>query len=450
MNKQIIPIRGMHCRSCEIILREKLEEIDGVKNVTVSYKKSEAVIYSSLPVDDKLVRQYILDAGYGVGINSDKAWISRNPKTYLSLGVSILLVILLYTLVNRLGLFNISTANSNSASNLFVVLLVGLTAGISTCMAMSGGLILSISARHSNKHPGATAIQKFRPHLYFNLGRILSYFLLGGTIGLIGKAFQLSGTTLGVLSIAVGLVMLILGLQLTEVFPRLTNSQIALPSSLAKILGLNKAKNQEYSHHNSVLIGALTFFLPCGLTQAMQLYALNSGNFWSGALIMSVFAIGTAPGLLGIGGLVSVVRGNIARKFFVFTGVVVIALAIINFKNGLNLLEFNIVQMHLGGSLSSATSDVTMENGEQVIRMVQNSTSYSPNIFTIKRDIPVRWIIESEDSSSCSRIILLNKYNIYKTLERGQNIIIFTPTKVEKIRFSCGMGMYNGLFNVVQ
>ncbi|MEI6499065.1 MAG: sulfite exporter TauE/SafE family protein, partial [bacterium] len=277
MNKQIIKIKGMHCRSCEILLREKLEEIDSVQNVTVSYKRSEAAIYSKTPIAKQQILDYVKEAGYAVGKDESKLLLSQNPKTYLNLGISILLIFILYTVANRFGLFGISIGSSNNASNLLVVLLVGLTAGVSTCMAMSGGLILGIAARHSEKNPEATSIQKFRPHLYFNLGRILSYFLLGGTIGLIGKAFQLSGTTLGILSIAVGLVMIILGLQLTEIFPRLTNGQITLPSGLAKLLGMNRIKNQEYSHLNSAVIGALTFFLPCGFTQAMQLYALNSG-----------------------------------------------------------------------------------------------------------------------------------------------------------------------------
>jgi sulfite exporter TauE/SafE len=160
-----------------------------------------------------------------------------------------------------------------------VVLIVGLTAGISTCMALVGGLVLGISARFSEKHPEASPAQKFRPHIFFIIGRIISYFILGGVIGLLGKAFQLSGPSLGFLTIIVGVVMLILGAQLTEIFPRLSNGGLTLPSSISKFLGIKKHHQKEYSHTNSVLTGALTFFLPCGFTQAMQLYAMSTGKF---------------------------------------------------------------------------------------------------------------------------------------------------------------------------
>ncbi|NCP77121.1 sulfite exporter TauE/SafE family protein [bacterium] len=41
--------------------------------------------------------------------------------------------------------------------------------------------------------------------------------------------------------------------------------------------------------------GALTFFLPCGFTLAMQAYAITTGSFITGALTMMAFALGTAP-----------------------------------------------------------------------------------------------------------------------------------------------------------
>ena len=43
------------------------------------------------------------------------------------------------------------------------------------------------------------------------------------------------------------------------------------------------------------LLGALTFFLPCGITQSMQVAALASGSPVTGALIMGMFALGTLP-----------------------------------------------------------------------------------------------------------------------------------------------------------
>lgn len=49
------------------------------------------------------------------------------------------------------------------------------------------------------------------------------------------------------------------------------------------------------------VVGALTFFLPCGFTQSMQLLALGSGSPVQGGIIMAAFALGTLPVLLAVG-----------------------------------------------------------------------------------------------------------------------------------------------------
>lgn len=446
-----IQIKGMHCRSCEILIEEKLKEISGVNRVVVNYKHKNAIIFSDKPISEELLRHKIDDAGYSVGLDGPKEWLTRDPIVYKELVKSFILVIILYLIAKSFGLFNISVG-SNNPSSLWVVLLIGLTAGLSTCMALVGGLILGISAKHAEAHPEAMSQEKFRPHLYFNLGRILSYFILGGIIGLIGKAFQLSGTTLGALTIFVGLVMLIIGIQLTEISPKLAGFSFTLPSSLSKLFGIKKHHQKEYSHKNSLVSGALTFFLPCGLTQAMQLYAMSTGSFLFGGLIMAIFAIGTAPGLLGIGGVTSIIKGVFAKKFFKFAGIIVILLAIFNITNGLHLtgLVSSPVKTISNNNTNISDPNVSIEGGIQIVRMNQLSYGYKPNSFTIKKGIPVKWIINSKDPNSCASSIYSQKLRIQSYLEIGENVFEFIPNDLGKISFSCSMGMYRGYFNVVE
>ncbi len=455
MDKFIVLIKGMHCRSCEIVIEEKLKEIAGVKNAEVSYKKKLATIYAKNKINQNNIRSAIEQAGYEVGLDENKAWITRDPVIYNDFITAALVLLVIYFFAKRVGLFSINIGSTSNPGSLAVVLLIGLTAGVSTCMALVGGLILGISAKHSDKHPGATPMQKFRPHLFFNTGRIISYFIFGGLIGLAGKAFQLSGPMLGSLTIIVGLVMLLVGLQLIEIFPILSNFKLTIPTSIGKRMGINKNRDKEYSHINSVIIGALTFFLPCGFTQAMQLYAMSTGSFWRGALILSTFAIGTAPGLLSIGGMTSILKGVFARRFFKFAGIVVISLAIFNISNGLNLtgIKASFISKSQGelnsSNLETDDPNVTIENGQQVVRMDQVGAGYRPNSFTIKQGIPVKWIITSK-SQSCAASIYSNKLNIRQNLTPGENIIEFTSKETGKINFSCAMGMYRGSFNVIE
>lgn len=450
MKKIVLPIKGMHCKSCEILIHDELIKIKNIIKTHISHRKGEVEIFHTGKLELARVSMAINDAGYKLG-SDEKEWITRNPSDYKDLFFSFAVLIVLYFILSKLGLFNMNMGADNSSS-LPVVLLIGLTAGFSTCMALVGGLVLGISARFSEKNPAATPIDKFRPHLFFMAGRILSYILLGGIIGWVGSAFQLTSSTLGILTILVGIVMLVLGLQLTELFPRLSSGNFTLPAGISKLFGISNKKEKEYSHNNSFLLGALTFFLPCGFTQAMQLYAISTGSFVSGALIMGIFALGTAPGLLGIGGLTSIVKGSFAKKFFKFAGIVVVFLALFNISNGANLTGISAKFANIGNSNSKINANdpnVKLENGVQVIRMRQDARGYSPSSFTIRKDTPVKWVITSEDSRSCSASIFSLKLNIKKYLEDGENIIEFTPKETGKIAFSCSMGMYKGVFYVI-
>jgi sulfite exporter TauE/SafE len=442
-----------------MLVEEELKKLPSVFYTGISYKKSVAEIHSHNEVPNDLIYKAVAEAGYSVGKNDKKAWISRDSKQYEDLFSAFIVLVALYLLLKFFGITDLKI-NPGAPSNLFVVLLIGLTAGISSCMALVGGLILGMSARHAEKHPEATPVQKFRPHIFFNLGRIASYVILGGIIGLIGKAFQLSGPTLGILTLVVGIIMLTLGLQLIEIFPKISGISFSLPSGISKALGIKKHHTKEYSHTNSALVGALTFFLPCGFTQAMQIYAMSTGSFIAGALIMGMFAIGTAPGLLGIGGLTSIIKGSFSKKFFKFIGLVVIAFSLFNISNSLNLFGIRLSlpsfqteesnsSNNSGSNTVSQDPNVTLENGVQVVRMTEESYGYRPNKFTIKKGIPVKWIIDAQNVYSCAASIIVPKLNIGKTLKSGENVFEFTPTETGTINFSCAMGMYTGKFTVI-
>lgn len=453
MKTQKIHIKGMHCRSCEILIEDELKKVKGVKKVSVNHQTGIANVECDCELNQEDVSCAVANAGYSLGEDGKIHFFSRNHRDYLDLGIAFFIATVIFLVAKTLGIFNLSSAISGSYSSLPIVFLIGLTAGVSTCMALVGGLVLGASARFSAKNPTATGLEKFKPHLFFNLGRIASYFVLGGVIGFAGSLFQLSTSVLGLLTVVVGLVMLLLGGQLIDIFPILKKISFTLPKSLSRALGIKEQSELEYSNKNAALMGAATFFLPCGFTQAMQLYAMSTGNPVAGALTMGVFALGTAPGLLGVGGLTSVVKGNTAKLFFKTAGVVVILLALFNVSNGLNLL--GISPKVLGAFTTNATSgsiqdpNVTIVNGVQEVRMTQDSSGYSPNKFTIKKGTPVRWIVTSKDNYTCAASIVSQQLGIRKGLQLGENVFEFTPTQAGTIRFSCSMGMYTGSFNVV-
>jgi len=431
----------MHCRSCEIIIEKNLKKIPGVHQVHVSYHSGQAEIsYEGAKPSNQKLALAIEEAGYELGNPKKLPWISTEPMDYEDLLKAGLILIVLFFIAKSLGIFNIDLGSNFENTGLIVALVVGLVAGISTCMALVGGLVLGLSARHAEMHPEATPMQKFRPHLYFNLGRIIGYAILGGMIGLLGSVLKPSPNVLGVMTIIVGGVMIFLGLKLIEIFPALRDKSISLPSSISKLFGLHKDQ-REYNHSGAILTGALTFFLPCGFTQAMQLYAVSTGSFFQGALIMGLFALGTAPGLLGVGGLSSIFRGRQARLFFMVAGLAVIFLGTLNVTNGRRLIS----------SVTLPVEPTVTVNGEfQEVRMTQGNSGYTPNVFTIQVNKPVRWIINSTAPFSCASSLVVPSYGVNESLKKGENIIEFTPAKVGEIPFSCSMGMYRGKFIVIE
>lgn len=453
MNKISVSVKGMHCKSCEILIEEKLLEIPEIRKCDTDYKRGLVeIFYSSQKPNKGEMEEAIRSAGYSLGDDDRKSFFSSNKNDYKDLGIAFLFVLGIFLLLKNFGIFNISLVSQSSSYGLSVVFLVGLTAGISSCMALIGGLVLGISARHREKHPEASPMQNFRPHLFFNLGRVVFFMILGGFLGLFGSFLEFSSLTLGISTIVVGVIMMFLGAKLLGVFPWLEKVNFTLPKKLSRIFGI-KSHEKEYSHKNSFIAGGLTFFLPCGFTQAMQLYAVSTGSFFLGSVVMGLFALGTVPGLLGIGGLASAVKGIFARRFFKFAGIVVVLMAFFNLSNGYNLVS-------LGADYSSASASQKKQSVEtktdsvksgqvQTIKMVSDNYGYAPKKLVVKKGLPVRWEIDVKDPYSCASSFFVPKLGLKKVLKAGINVIEFTPAQTGKIPFSCTMGMFNGVIEVV-
>lgn len=459
--KTIYKIKGMHCRSCEVLIENEVRKIPGVKVAHASMKRGELLVASENDVAPAVMRA-VRNAGYEIGENN-LGLFNKSKKNHLELLQALLIIIVLAIIFRNVELGNILSPASFTSSSLAAIFTIGLTAGVSSCMALVGGLVLGIATRHAEKHPNASVFQKFRPHLFFNLGRVISFFLLGGVIGEIGSFFRISGPVLGLMIILVGVVMFVLGLQLTELFPKLTS--LTLPKFLS---GFQQRKDKEYSHKNALALGALTFFLPCGFTQAAQIYAISTGSFLRGALVMSLFALGTTPGLLGIGGLASAIKnGKYSGVIFKAIGILIILLSIYNLKNGLNLTGVSLKKETKietsaptiwGPPKPNEFSESVSDANVQIIKAVYNpsdeETQYviEPKEFTVKVNKPVRFeVLAEKDGLGCMGSItlpgLVNKFEIFT---KGETAIFeFTPQKVRSYQITCGMGIPMGKINVI-
>ena len=232
--------------------------------------------------------------------------------------------ILLFVGLQKLGLINLIGASEMNYGTIFVV---GIVASLSSCMAVVGALLLSMSATF------ATEGDKVKQQVMFHVGRIVSFFILGGVIGAIGSAFTLNANASLVLSFIIAVVMIILGLNLLDVFPWAKKLQPSMPKFIA-----SRAHGVSKLNHTltPLLVGIATFFLPCGFTQSMQLYTLSTKSFLDGGLTMLSFALGTLPVLLILSfSSFSIKDSKKSGIFFKTAGLIVIIFSIFNLINGM-------------------------------------------------------------------------------------------------------------------
>ncbi|MBI2415759.1 MAG: sulfite exporter TauE/SafE family protein [Candidatus Kerfeldbacteria bacterium] len=442
-----IRIRGMTCTSCEVIIERKLKQLPGVKRVTVNHATGWCKIEhdSTVPLYLSDIRTALQEHGYQLWSESATNNQQKQQHHWREFGVVLLILFVVYKVLQVFGVFSLS-ANVDASINLGAIFVIGLVAAVSTCTALVSGLILSVAAKYNETHQATTKWQRLKPHLLFNLGRLVSYFVLGGIIGLIGQAITPSTRFTGILTILISMVMILLGIDILKLF----QGKRFIP----KMPKWFSQKMYQLAESDRpwvpLMLGGLTFFLPCGFTQSMQLYALTTGSFWQGGLTMVVFALGTLPALLGVGMLASFAKGNFARYFMKFSGAMVLVLGLYNFNNGLALADIQPANwFSSGASVSDGAASVTITGDKQVVSMAVEGISYSPATITIKQGVPVEWHIDGSNAQGCAQIITIPSLGITKQLSATtDNVITFTPTQTGRINFSCTMGMARGSFIV--
>lgn len=440
-------IDGMTSSSCERLLREKLKAVPGVKNASVHHRKGTANIYykGRKPLWDDL-REAIESVGYQLRHPDEKPSLTEPPhRKWMEIGGALLAVFAIYKLLQAFNIIAIVSSGTGAATY-GGVLLIGLVAGTSSCLAVTGGLLLSLAAKHNEMHQAETKWQKFKPLLAFNIGRLASYTVLGGVVGIIGKSITLTPRMTGYMNVIVALVMLYLALSILKLLPK-GKLGIHPPKALSHWIA-----NLTESEHPTApfALGAGTFFLPCGFTQSLQLAALASGSFLTGALTMGIFALGTLPSLLGISAISSTAEGTFSRLFLRFSGVLVFVLAFYNLNNGLLLTGVDAAGWFPSFLSDSAVAyqagsdpNVTQSSdGTQVIHMRVTPYGYEPTSFAIAAGKPT--IVEAtadQGISGCTSVLTAPALGLSKYLQAGAKNTLgpFTPT--QDFTLTCSMGM---------
>ena len=439
----IVGVRGMHCPNCEVLIERCFKSIPGIHAVKARHYAGTVTIRHDGDVSLDALQRALGDEDYAVTATPEGQSIQPNTtRDYAEIAAAFAILLGLYLLLDHFDLIprNITVSSDMSYG---LAVLIGLVASVSSCIAVTGGLLVAVAAKYNETTGTLPGMQRMKPLIYFNAGRIASYTLLGGVVGAIGSALTLSAGANGILTIVASIVMILLGLQMLKVFPAFGRFLPSMPKAFAhKIhdLAARETKGGAFA------LGAATFFLPCGFTQALQLYILAKGSFVTGALTMLAFALGTLPALMSLSAMSSFATGDVQRRFLKFAGAAVIVLGLLNIQNGLELtgtgFESALARVSAGPSEQTAGAQAEIANGKQVVVMKVSGFEYSPNHFIVKQGIPVEWRIDAAEAAGCGRILIAPRLGVRRLLSSNSTTFInFVPQETGDFAFNCGMGM---------
>ncbi len=438
----------MHCASCELLVSQELGNLPGVKAVTASTADGSATIaYSGAKPSAIDVNDALKPFGYSVNktqaIEETSEQNSETSKVSTFLQAAFLAAIVLAAFAGLQHLSSLMAAQIE-LQGAVTYFLFGIAASLSSCAALVGGLVLSMS-----KDWNQAGSRKPFPLLQFSLGRLLSFTLLGGVLGLAGGVVALSIEFTAILVIVTSLIMLLLGVQMTGLFPAINRFQLKLPGEWGqKVMSTGNSS----ARFSPLLLGIGTFLIPCSFTLIAQMQALSSGSFSEGALVLGSFALGTIPVLLVIGLTARhfSLDGNLRELFLKTAGIVVIVFAIYTIGNQLNVVGFLPVaqQESAYAQIPAAVSPIT--DGVQRAKLTAVDMGYLEKEIVLKQGIPTELTIFGQTFGCSSAVVARDFWPGVKLVQQGQvETVAFTPEKTGVFRGSCTMGMYTFSIRVI-
>lgn len=465
-SKSKVYVEGMHCASCEVLIEKTLEKHDGVKQVKASLDKGEIEVLSekSEKIDLTRLNQELEQAGYKFSFQKPKKTkqklisfengqlsVSRKKLSDLLKVIGVLVVVLIVVmLINNSELGRYASVDVSSSLPAFVVL--GIIAGLSSCAALIGGLLLVMTKQwHELYITEDDKFLKYQPHLLFHGGRLLGFFIFGGLLGLLGQAVSLSNVSAFALVVIVAsFMMLILALQMLGV-KQANRLKFTTPRFLSKYITNETNFSGKYM---PFILGAFTFLLPCGFTLIAQSVALASANFVKGGLIMLFFALGTFPVLLGVSftGIKFNAKPQMTAIFNKAAGILIIVFAIYTINSQLNVLgmkSLNDVWSGLSIARSEKESEEVFADDSpevnpdfQQIVIVANGFSYkAAGSTTVKEGQKAVIVVNNKGVQGCGQFMAAKGlFEGYVQLKQGWNYVEFTPKK-GVYKLTCTMGM---------
>ena len=457
-------VADITCVSCERKIEKKLKAAPGVLGAKASFSEGTVhVTHDADIIGVRTIEKLIEELDYHVTRDKPRGRPSFDMLTVIWVSIALYE---LYVLLDRFRLFDVfyNFPEAEAGMGYGMLFVVGLFTSVH-CLAMCGGINLSQSLGSKPPRSGSSSMPRalaeylgenaaarlavVRSGFLYNVGRVVYYTFVGGLVGLLGAAVSPSENLRGFIQLAAGVFMVVMGLNMLNLFPWLRRFTPRMPS----IFGdkIHNGKN-----NGPLFVGLLNGFMPCGPLQAMQLYALSTGSLLKGALSMFVFSAGTLPLMFGLSALSSILSKKFTRGMMTAGAVMVVVLGVAMFGNGMSLTGFSegFAFVSDGGAVSAVAQVEPAQTESGVVQLVKTELKpgrYDP--IKVQAGVPVRWTIRAEPGTvnGCNNKIIIPEYGrLQKKLVLGDNVVEFTPTRTGTFTYTCWMGMIRGKITVVE
>jgi len=372
--------------------------------------------------------------------------------------------------------------------NLWAIFFTGLTTGGLSCLAMQGGLLTSVIANQKEEEIDDLTLDKsmlkerkrqayidaqqgkrttlhssdWLPVTMFLGTKLLAHVILGALLGALGSVVTFSLGLRLTFQVLTSMFMLATAMNLLNVHPIFRYVAFQPPKFLQRLIR-NTTKSKAI--FAPALLGFMTIFIPCGITQAMEVLAISTGNPVYGALVMFAFVLGTSP-LFTIVGLVTARLSEMwSQRFLQYAAVGLLLMSLYGINGVLTVLDSPLSAQRVVRAISSIgeppdwygsqqaggqNGTAQVVNGKQQVKISIANNGYSPQQLWVRSGTPVELTLESNGTYSCATSFTLRKFNLFAQLKPNDTkTLAFTPTEKGNYTYSCSMGMYTGVLHVI-
>ena len=237
MNKIYVKIEGIHCSHCIDTITKELKKNKNIKEVKI-HNNIAYITY-----DKKLTKKEIIKTINNIDYFTKEEYISDNLKDIDSkirlkeFIIVVTVILLIWLFINKVFGYNIFNVipNIDSSITYGMLFITGLLTSIH-CISMCGAINLIAIIDSQNKN--------YKRPILYNLGRVISYTIIGGVVGLIGSVISLNNTIYGIIILLASLLMLFMALNMLGIisFKIPLTSRLKIKNKTRNYLRIQKLK----------------------------------------------------------------------------------------------------------------------------------------------------------------------------------------------------------------